>query len=94
MDCLATVFVSSGILSTFSVVLLVLGLPQRSSPTDTRSASEHECHSETTVWFKECSSESFAKHFKGFGNGFTELHTKLDADTLLDFDSHCSQNET
>jgi hypothetical protein len=25
------------------------------------------------------------KHFKGFGNGFTELHAKLDADTLLDF---------
>jgi hypothetical protein len=28
------------------------------------------------------------KHFKGFGSRFTELHTKLDADTLLDFAIH------
>jgi hypothetical protein len=33
-------------------------------------------------------------HFKGFGNTFTELHTKLDADRLLDFAVHCRQNET
>jgi hypothetical protein len=25
------------------------------------------------------------KHFKGFDSTFTELHVKLDADTLLDF---------
>jgi hypothetical protein len=25
------------------------------------------------------------KHFTGFSGGFTELHTKLDADKLLDF---------
>jgi hypothetical protein len=29
--------------------------------------------------------QNFTKHFKGFGSGFTELHAKLDADTLLDF---------
>jgi hypothetical protein len=34
------------------------------------------------------------KHFKGFGSGFTELHAKLDADTLLDFAIHRRQNET
>jgi hypothetical protein len=28
------------------------------------------------------------KHFKDFGIGFTELHAKLDADTLLDFAIH------
>jgi hypothetical protein len=31
--------------------------------------------------------KSITKHFKGFGGGFTELHAKLDADTLLDFAS-------
>jgi hypothetical protein len=34
------------------------------------------------------------KHFKGFGNRFTELHAKLDADMLLDLASHCRQSET
>jgi hypothetical protein len=34
------------------------------------------------------------KHFKEFVNGFTELHTKLDADTLLDFAIDRKQNET
>jgi hypothetical protein len=28
------------------------------------------------------------KYFKGFGSGFTKLHAKLDAATLLDFASH------
>jgi hypothetical protein len=32
--------------------------------------------------------------FQGFGSGFTELHAKLDLDTLLDFVIHCRQNET
>jgi hypothetical protein len=31
------------------------------------------------------SSKSLTKHFKGFGNGFTEPHAKLNADMLLDF---------
>jgi hypothetical protein len=31
--------------------------------------------------------KSLAKHSKGFGSGFTELHAKLDADTLLDLPS-------
>jgi hypothetical protein len=34
------------------------------------------------------------KHLKGFGNGFTELHAKLDVDTLLDFAISCRQNKT
>jgi hypothetical protein len=33
------------------------------------------------------------KHFKGFSRGFTKLHAKLDAVTLLDFAVHCSQRE-
>jgi hypothetical protein len=39
-------------------------------------------------------SKSLMKHFKGFRSGFTELHAKLDADTLLDFAIHRSQRET
>jgi hypothetical protein len=34
------------------------------------------------------------KPHKGFGSRFTELHAKLDADTLLDFAIHHRQNET
>jgi hypothetical protein len=50
--------------------------------------------------FKHCHpalnmfSKSLAKHFKGFGSGFTELHTKPDADMLLDFAIHRRQNKT
>jgi hypothetical protein len=43
-------------------------------------------------------SKSLTKHFKGFGSGFTELHTslftKLDAETLLDFATHRRQDKT
>jgi hypothetical protein len=39
-------------------------------------------------------SKSVTKHLKGFGKGFTELHAKLDADTLLNFAIHRRQNET
>jgi hypothetical protein len=39
-------------------------------------------------------SKSLTKHFKGFASGFTELHAKLDADTLLDSAIHRRQNET
>jgi hypothetical protein len=56
MDCLAVVFVDE--FSNFfniSVVLVVLGCPERSSSsTDTRPALKHECHSKTAVWIKEC----------------------------------------
>jgi hypothetical protein len=38
--------------------------------------------------------KSLTKHFNGFGSGFTGLHAKLDADTLLDFVIHRRQNET
>jgi hypothetical protein len=51
-----SLWMSYQILSTFSVSLLVLGSPERSSSsTDTQPALKHECHSETTVWLKECS---------------------------------------
>jgi hypothetical protein len=33
-------------------------------------------------------SKSLMKHFNGFGSGFTELHAKPDADTLLNFPIH------
>jgi hypothetical protein len=38
--------------------------------------------------------KSLTKHFSHFNSGFTKLHAKLDADTLLDFAIHCTQNET
>jgi hypothetical protein len=38
--------------------------------------------------------ESLMKHFKGLGSRYTVLHTKLDADMLLDFAIHHRQNET
>jgi hypothetical protein len=44
------------IFSTFSVIFLVLGRPERSSSsTDTRQALNRECHTEIAVRFKECS---------------------------------------
>jgi hypothetical protein len=47
---------SSRIFSTFSVVLLVLGHPERSSSsTDTQPALKCEFHLKTAIWFKECS---------------------------------------
>jgi hypothetical protein len=57
MDCLASVFVDVfSNFSTFSVVLLVLGRPERSSSsTDTRPDLKRECHSKTSVRLKECS---------------------------------------
>jgi hypothetical protein len=39
-------------------------------------------------------SKSVTKHSKGLGSRFTELHTKLHADTLLDFAVHHRQNKT
>jgi hypothetical protein len=39
-------------------------------------------------------SKSITKQFKGFGSGYTELHAKLDPDTLLNFAIHRRQNET
>jgi hypothetical protein len=38
-------------------------------------------------------SKSLMKHFKRFDSGFTELHAKLDADTLLDFATHNRQKK-
>jgi phosphopantetheinyl transferase (holo-ACP synthase) len=45
---------SSRFYSTFSIVLLVRGHPERSSSTDTQPALKCECHSVTAVWLKEC----------------------------------------
>jgi hypothetical protein len=60
MDCSATVFAYEfSILSTFSVALMMLGRPERSSSsTDTRPALKRECHSKTAVRIKECSSKA------------------------------------
>jgi hypothetical protein len=86
---------NSKIFSTFSVVLLVLGRPERSSTsTDTRRTLKHECHSKTTVWLQECSPKP-SRSISGVSVldllSFTQ---KIDADTLLDFATHCKQNET
>jgi hypothetical protein len=73
--------------------LLVHGRPEHlSSSTYTLPALKRECHSKPSVWLKEWSPKSH-KAFS-FGSGFTQLHAKLDADTLLDFAIHCKQNET
>jgi hypothetical protein len=75
---------SSRIFSKFSVVLLVLGRPERSSSsTETQPALKHECHSKTTLRLKECSPKASRS-----------ISHKLDADTLLDFAIHHGQNET
>jgi hypothetical protein len=51
---------SSQIFTTFSVVLLVLGCPERlSSLTDTQPALKRECHSKTSVWLKERSPKAY-----------------------------------
>jgi hypothetical protein len=39
-------------------------------------------------------SKNLTKHFTGFGSGFTELHAKLDSDTLLNFAVHHRRNKT
>jgi hypothetical protein len=39
-------------------------------------------------------SKNPTNHCRGFGNGFTELHAKIDADMLLDFAIHHRQNKT
>jgi hypothetical protein len=39
-------------------------------------------------------SQNLAKHFRGFDSGFTELHTELDAEILLEFAICHRQNET
>jgi hypothetical protein len=47
---------SSKIFSTFSIILLVPGCPERLSfSTDTRPALKLQYHSKTAVWLKECS---------------------------------------
>jgi hypothetical protein len=38
--------------------------------------------------------QSLAKHFKGFGSRFTELHAKLDGDMLLDLVSVTDKRKT
>jgi hypothetical protein len=74
---------------TFSVDLPMLGRLEYSSfSTDTRPSLKHEFHLKTAVF------KSLMKHFKGFDSGFTELHAKLDADTLIDFAICHTQNET
>jgi hypothetical protein len=38
--------------------------------------------------------KGLTEHFRALNIGFTELHTKLDADTLLSFAIHYRQNKT
>jgi hypothetical protein len=48
----------SRIFSTFSIVLLVLGHPERlSSSTNTQVSLKRQCHSKTVARLKECSSK-------------------------------------
>jgi hypothetical protein len=56
MDHLATVFVDElKNLLPLSVVLLILGCPERSSAsTDIQQALKHECHPKTAVRLKVC----------------------------------------
>jgi hypothetical protein len=82
---------SSWIFSPFSVVLMVLCHPERSSSSnDTRPDLKRQWHSETAARLKECS----PKASWSISRGFTELHAKLDADALLNFAIHRRQNET
>jgi hypothetical protein len=54
------------IFSSFSLVLLVVGRPERlSSSTDTRLALKRQYHSKTAVWLKECSPKPH-EAFQGF----------------------------
>jgi hypothetical protein len=55
MDCLAlSLWMSSQIFSSFSVIFLVLGCPEcSSSSSDTQLALKHECLSDTTARLKE-----------------------------------------
>jgi hypothetical protein len=54
-----SLWLSSQIFSTLSVVFLVLGRPESSSSsTNTRSALKHECHSKTAVWLKNALQKS------------------------------------
>jgi hypothetical protein len=72
----------------------VLGHPEHSlCSTDTQLALKHECHQKLLCGLKNVLQKPH-KHFKGFGSGFTKLHAKLDADTLLNFAIHCRQAET
>jgi hypothetical protein len=57
---------SSRIFSTFSIVLLVLGRPERSSSsTDAQPVLKLECHSKTAAQLKERSPKSH-EAFQGF----------------------------
>jgi hypothetical protein len=67
----------------------VLGRPERSSSSaDTLSTLKRECHSKTAVRLKNVLQEPHDAF-----QGFTVLHRKLDADTLLYFAIHRSQRE-
>jgi hypothetical protein len=86
---------SSQISSTFSVILPVLGHPERSSSlTDTQPALRNVNVIQKPLPIVKMFSKSLLKHFKGFSSRFTKLHAKLGADTLLDFAILCRQNKT
>jgi hypothetical protein len=63
MECSAIVFMDEFLnFFNISVVLLVLGRPERLSlSTDTQPALKRECHSKTVVRLKECSPKASRK---------------------------------
>jgi hypothetical protein len=46
-----------------------------------------------TVWLKDCSPKASRSITRVSVSRITELHTKIDADTLLNFAIHCRKNE-
>jgi hypothetical protein len=82
------------IFSKFSVILLLLHNPQGSSySTYAWPPLKHECHSKTTVQLKECSPKA-SRSISKVSVVDLELHAKPDANTLLDFSTHCRSNKT
>jgi hypothetical protein len=83
----------SRIFSTFSVVLLVLGRPEHSSPlTDTQLALKHEWHLQTTVQLKECSSKASRRISRGLVADLPSF-TQNFMQTLLEFAIHHRQHK-
>jgi hypothetical protein len=88
-------WMSSRKFSTFSVVLLVLGRPERLHLQLTLDRSWNvNAIRKSQSGVKNVLQKPLTKHLKCFDSGFTKCHAKLYADTLLDFDIHHRQNET
>jgi hypothetical protein len=73
---------SSPISSTFSVILLVLGLQLTLNQSSNVNVIQNALSGLENVLQKH------HEAFQSFGSGFTKLHAKLDADMLLNFAIH------